>query len=114
MDYLVPSEATAVPLGQAVVTVSTHWEPAVAQGRRQVLSLHPWYGGRKIEHLPPSPTEKKAWIWDSNPGQHQLFGCGSRSRIEQRFGLVSLEGLPTPHAILALETPSQSNAHDHL
>lgn len=39
MDYLVPSEATAGPLGQAAVTVSVHWEPAVAQGLRQVSSL---------------------------------------------------------------------------
>lgn len=33
---------------------------------------------------------------------------------KQRFGLASLEDLPTPCEVLALKTPSQNNAHDHL
>lgn len=51
---------------------------------------------------------------DVNPGKHQLFGCGGGGRKSSDFHLdqPSLEDLPTPHEVLALETPSQSDASE--
>ena len=111
MDYLVPDEAAAGPFGQALVASDCiHWGPSVTQGPCQVLCLHSLGRGRKTEHQAPSPTVRRWWSWDLNPGQHQLFSCGGGGGMSSGvpLGLASLGDLPTPREVLALEAPSQS------
>lgn len=72
MDYLVPNETTADPLGQALVpvTVSIHGGPGTMPSAVSAFTV-----SRKKDGAPGSRTSSgKWWSWDVNPVEHQLSG----------------------------------------
>lgn len=85
MDYLVPKETIAGPLGQALVlvTASIHWGPGTMPSAASAFIVSRKEGEKVVE-------------LGCEPRRVPAFGCGGGGRMSSDVhpGLASLEDLP--------------------
>lgn len=94
VDYLVPKETIAGPLGQALVlvTASIHWGPGTMPSAASAFIV-----SRKEDGAPGSKSHgEKVVELGCEPRRVPAFGCGGGGRMSSDVhpGLASLEDLP--------------------